>query len=240
MIGVAVSTYQRPEMLAHALRAWDTFLPPRAVLVVVDDGSDPPAIGATHRNVHNLGIAATKNIGIRLLMDAGCDHLFLCDDDAWPRLRGWAVPYLTDDEPHLCLSWGRALRLTIDRQHTTWRRARGVAMYVRRHVIDRVGGLREEFTCGGEHLEWSRRIHNAGLTSAPFIDLRRSAVLWHAEDRGKPGETARDVMARRHATSTWSQTRYDGDLHDRLLARYHDSDDFVPYRTRDLGLTPKC
>ena len=49
----------------------------------------------------------TKNLGIAALMDAGCEHLFLADDDVWPIRNGWAELYMNHPEPHLMHCWGR-------------------------------------------------------------------------------------------------------------------------------------
>ena len=86
-IGIGLTTHNRPEVLEKSLAEHRKFLPEVAVLVVVDDASHPPAKapGATlFRFPHNAGIAAAKNKCIELLMDAGCTHFFLFDDDSWP------------------------------------------------------------------------------------------------------------------------------------------------------------
>lgn len=207
MIGVAISTRNRPEFLAQALTAWTACLPD--VLVVNHDRD-------------GAGVAATKNAGLRALMDAGCEHLFLTDDDVRPKVPDPLTPYTTDPLPHLMFCWGRKRRLSRDEHYTTWSHPRGVLLYVQRHVVEDVGGMRTEFGRGGsEHVEWSRRIHQAGFTPAPYIDLTVSPNLWLAQDMGRPGETNADLAARRKAHTTipryepWERRhelmeRYDG------------------------------
>lgn len=179
-VGVAVSTHRRPDVLSRALFHWAKAMPD--VLVVNHD-------------VHGRGVAATKNAGISALMDANCRHLFLADDDVWPVKPGWAEPYVTDPEPHLMHCWGQKRLIADDGHYTTWTHPRGVLLYVERRVIDAVGGMRTVCRWGGEHSEWSRRIHNAGFTKHRYADLtacRRG--VWHCEDykRATPSSVPQD------------------------------------------------
>jgi glycosyltransferase involved in cell wall biosynthesis len=65
-------------------------------VVVVDDGSKPAAVVPDGvqllRHETSLGIVASKNASLSALMDAGCEHLFLWDDDAWPIADNWHLP----------------------------------------------------------------------------------------------------------------------------------------------------
>lgn len=170
MIGVAISTHARPTVLAKALAGWTIGMPD--ILVVTHD-------------LNGDGVAVTKNRGIAALMDAGCEHLFLADDDMWPLRPDWWKPYVTSPEPHLMHCWGKSRFIAEDDTHSVWNWPRGVLLYAERRVIDRVGGMRVEFgRWGGEHAEWSKRIHAAGLTTHPFMDVTRARTkrLWHCED----------------------------------------------------------
>lgn len=224
MIGVAVSTFRRPAMLAKALDAWQQHLPSGAVLVVNEDDADDPK-----------GVAANKNAGIASLMGAGVDHLFLVDDDTWPKASDWWRPYVDDDVPHLMFCWGRKRRITANAHYTTWSHPRGVMLYAERSVVDRVGGMRVEFgRWGSEHVEWSNRIHNAGFTPVPFVDLTVSPGLWHAEDMGRPGESGAHLARRRlRHTSIDRSDRSSWSMRSDLLERFAGSSEFVPY---GLGL----
>ena len=207
MIGVAISTHKRPDVLAQALSMWAKAMPD--VLVVNHD-------------VAGDGVAVTKNRGIANLMDAGCRHLFLVDDDVWPVDPYWYVPYVRDDSPHLMHCWGRRRLLSDNGHYTTWSWPRGVMLYVERRVIDTVGGMRPEFgRWGGEHAEWSKRIHSAGLTEHQFADLSEAKHgVWHALDY------------LRSVPSTVSQRERDASTENRheLYDRFRGSTDFVSYR----------
>ncbi|WP_141213988.1 glycosyltransferase family 2 protein [Mycobacterium marinum] len=176
-------------------------------------------------DVHGDGVAATKNRGITALIDAGCQHLFLADDDIWPITPNWAQPYTDDPEPHLMHCWGtnRYVR-TINNHYTTWKTPNGVMLYTHRSVIERVGGMRPEYgRWGGEHAEWSRRIHKAGLTTYRYADLTIARNnYWHAEDRGRNIKSSITPEERQE----YFQTRYHT-----LRKRFNATTDYVEYRT---------
>lgn len=92
-VGIAISTHQRPEVLKRAIEQHMKYLPAGALVVVIDDGSKPAAVVPDgvqmFRHETSLGIVASKNDSLSALMDAGCEHLFLWDDDAWPIAAGW-------------------------------------------------------------------------------------------------------------------------------------------------------
>lgn len=87
-IGIAITTHNRPDVLNRAIEQHIKHLPAGALVVVIDDGSKPVAVVPDGvqllRHETSLGIVASKNASLSALMDAGCEHLFLWDDDAWP------------------------------------------------------------------------------------------------------------------------------------------------------------
>src|SRR5690606_10124331 len=82
-IGVGITTHNRPEIFAKTLAEMRKHLPPGAKLVVVDDASKEPVAEADYRFEENAGIARAKNKCLELL--DGCEHIFLFDDDCYPR-----------------------------------------------------------------------------------------------------------------------------------------------------------
>jgi hypothetical protein len=220
VIGVAVTTFQRPSVLESSLAAWTQYLPKGATLVVHDDASDPPASGATQRSETNRGVAASKNACIAALVDAGCDHLFLVDDDCWPTHPSWWKPYVEDELPHLMMCWGSHRLVKTSGKHTYWRWPRGVMLYAERRVVDTVGGMRLEFgRWGGEHVEWSKRIRAAGLTPYPFMDVASSRHYWHAKDRHGRRESTVPESERPSSTDQLA-----------MLARFDGTKEFVEFR----------
>ncbi|HEM8505029.1 TPA: glycosyltransferase family 2 protein [Citrobacter koseri] len=195
-IGIAITTHNRPEVLKRAIDQHMKHLPSGALVVVVDDGSKPAAVVPAGvqllRNETSLGIVASKNASLTALMDAGCEHLFLWDDDAWPIADGWHLPYIESPEPHLAyqfldLAGPRKLNdlavLYSDDKHVAYTGQRGVMLYYHRSAIERVGGFDWIYGRGMyEHSDLALRIHNAGLTTWAYADVTGSDKLIYSLD----------------------------------------------------------
>lgn len=220
-IGIAITTHNRPDLLRKALEKHAAHLPPQATLRVIDDGSQPPAAAVEGvgliRHATARGIARAKNACLSALLDAGCEHLFLFDDDIWPRVDDWWRPYVANPQPHLMHIWGEAMFYRDD-HIAGFTRPKGAMLYVERRVVDRVGGMDPRFGLWGfEHESWSDRIHNAGFTTCRYQDALDTDKLFQALDR--TGDVASSVPER---------TRQGANP--QLAEQKRDSDEFVPYR----------
>lgn len=195
-IGIAISTHNRHDVLSRALDHHLKFLPAGVLVVVIDDGSAKPVTVPEGVRVirHDVsrGIVAAKNSSLEALINAGCEHLFLWDDDAWPIAGGWERPYIDSPEPHLSyqfldLAGPRKLKdLTVlyqDDKHIAYTGQRGVMLYYHRSAIEKVGGFDPVYGRGMyEHSDLALRIHNAGLTSWAFADVAGSEKLIYSLD----------------------------------------------------------
>lgn len=200
-IGIAISTHQRAEVLKRALEQHMKYLPAGALVVVIDDGSKPAAVVPDGvqllRHESSLGIVAAKNASLTALMDAGCEHLFLWDDDAWPIADNWHLPYIESPEPHLAYQFldlaGRhklndMAVLYRDDKHIAYTGQRGVMLYYHRSAIEKVGGFDPVYGRGMyEHPDLALRIHNAGLSTWAFADVAGSEKLIHSMDEHEEG-----------------------------------------------------
>ncbi len=219
--GVAISNFQRWDYLWKVLKRWIDTRDTMGIdfpIVVVDDGSPQTSevtkllVSSDVIGVHlrrNRGVAAVKNRCIEELMKLGCEHLFLADNDVHPLRPDWFHPYITHDQPHLCYTYGKSRldKVDFERNLEVYTHPRGVLMYVRREVIDSIGGMRPEFArWGHEHVEWQMRIHNAGWTAYPYqgplglgvTSKKAKAGYWHCRDQRLALETG-DQWARRRS-----------------------------------------
>ncbi len=227
-IGIAITTHNRADVLCRALAQHQQYLPPGALVVVIDDGSTPAAVvpDGVHlwRHDISLGIVASKNRSLEVLVDAGCEHLFLWDDDAWPTASGWHLPYIESPEPHLAyqfhdLAGPRKLNdmavLYRDERHVAYTGQRGVMLYYHRSAIEKVGGFDPVYGRGMyEHPDLALRIHNAGLTTWAFADVVGSEKLIHSMDEHEEGTRSiprpeREALAKANAV-TYSARRDSG------------------------------
>ncbi|EMB4295871.1 glycosyltransferase family 2 protein [Enterobacter roggenkampii] len=200
-IGIAITTHNRPQVLANSLEQHRKHLPTGAVVFVIDDGSNPPAKVPDWckliRHDKSLGIVASKNASLEYLMDSGCEHLFLWDDDAYAIADNWHLPYIKSPEPHLAYQFldlaGRnklhdMAELYRDDKHVAYTGQRGVMLYYHRSAIKKVGGFDPVYGRGMyEHPDLALRIYNAGLTSWAFADVVGSEKLIHSMDEYEEG-----------------------------------------------------
>lgn len=194
-IGIAITTHNRPAVLAKTIEQHLKHMPAGAKFIVIDDGSAPAATAAgieIIRHEKSLGIVASKNRSLEALIDAGCEHLFLWDDDAYPISDNWHVPYIESPEPHLAyqfldLAGAQKLKdmavLYRDEQHVAYTGQPGVMLYYHRSAIEKVGGFDPVYGRGMyEHPDLALRIHNAGLSTWAFADVTGSEKLIHSLD----------------------------------------------------------
>lgn len=195
-IGIAITTHNRPEVLAKSIAQHIKHLPAGAKVIVIDDGSAPAAAAPEGieiiRQVMSLGIVASKNRSLEALIDAGCDQLFLWDDDAYPICDDWHVPYIESPEPHLAYQFldvagpRKINDMTVlysDDRHIAYTGQRGVMLYYHRSAIEKVGGFDPVYGRGMyEHPDLALRIHNAGLTTWANADVVGSETLIYSLD----------------------------------------------------------
>lgn len=276
VMGVAISTTgdeHRLATLAQCIRGWRHALPLGSVIVVTVDGSaedaararavvDGSADGHCGGNTYRvgqalppaapagtrLGVAVNKNTGIELLMDAYVEHLFLSDDDTWPLFPASLTKHTDLGVPHSMVCWGAHRLLSGAVRTASWGWPRGVMLYTHYSVIEKVGGMDERFGPGGhEHVEWSNRICNAGLTRVPFLSplsyaLRgangpatQASALWHCEDMPRPGEARHEFQRRKEAFTSIGTKAEDWANINKVMASHEGDFGFVPFQAQMNG-----
>lgn len=236
LIGIGITTHNRNKLVAETLAKIQAATP-GAKVVVVDDASQPRVRieGANiYRFDKNVGIARAKNKCLELLRD--CDHIFLFDDDTYPIQPGWWQPYVASKEPHLMYlfeSWSSGNPVGDDRiiyedgSIVAHQHARGCMIYVHSSVLDRVGGMDARYgKAMHEHLDWSNRIYNAGLTSFPYMDVVGSEQLIHSMDEHQEVASSIAKIERRMMAQNNAQ----------LLEASASSSEYAPYG-RNIVLT---
>lgn len=269
-IGVAISTTGQPhrmDLLVRCVQNWDAYLPNTASLFVTVDGDEENVADVARavspwtssvlrvgqrldertlgQDPHRLGVAANKNTGLEALMDAshGVENLFLSDDDAWP-LSFAAIHLHLGHLAHSMVCWGHHRRAQHRDTYADWSWPRGSVLYADREVVETVGGMIEAFGQGGhEHVEWSNRIHNAGLTPvrypSPLVYTEYrylgAARFWNCEDMPRPGEDISRLMARRRRISSIDRPPGYAAHIDQIMAAMDGSSQYVPYRAEANG-----
>lgn len=265
LTGVAISTTGDPHrlhLLGPCVRGWRSALPEGSPLVVTVDGGHRAVdrviaevrddavevalvgqatllwVGPGIREGRH-GVAANKNTGLEWLVDQGAERLFLSDDDTWPLSAKGPSLHAAMADPHSMVCWGRSRW-----RNGAWAWPRGVLLYVDAAVLEAVGGMDERFGPGGhEHVEWSRRIHQQGLTSTMFPSPEVYAGMggmgarrfWHAEDLPQPGERMADLRLRRRKLTSVRREEGDWPMIEGVMAERDGKPAYVPFRAHANG-----
>ncbi len=183
MISICITTRNRPESFALVLERIKQHTHVPHQLIVVDDASEEPYCSgdAVFRFNKRAGIPAAKNKCLEL---AKYDHIFLFDDDTYPIADEWYLPYINSGKEHLCFTFLPAFKRKDGFSYHTL--GNGCMLYVTRKCIDTIGGFDWDYGLGKyEHVDFSRRIHNAGLTESIFMDVIGSDKLLYCMDQKK-------------------------------------------------------
>jgi len=233
MIGIGITTHNRTEVLKEALNNHYKHFPEGAKLVIVDDASTVPVKKSDYRFKHNSGIASSKNKCIELL--EGCDHIFLFDDDTYPIIDNWHLPYIESGIKHLSFTFPRLV--TGKKNGRMFKGSKngiseygspcGCMLYIHRSVIDKIGGFDVDYPQWGfEHVDFSNRAFNAGVIRRPYLDLAESLKLFHSLDYYKKvtGSTPRNV---RSLTVIENKIRFNKNIK---------SKEYMPYKSNNKGI----
>lgn len=235
-IGIGITTRNRNDVLKECLVHFRRNMPEDSILVVVDDASDIPVEKATYRFQENAGIAKAKNKCLELL--DGCEHIFLFDDDIYPISARWHEPYISSAEGHLMYIFENFKARRIgdssieyrDRKITSYTHPRGCMIYIDKETLQKAGGMDEGYGIWGyEHVDWSNRIHNMGLTRFRFMDVTGSETLFRSLDEHQAvkrsfsvGEISvmADRNSRRYNRNIMSTQKYPYKPHSAILTCY--------------------
>ncbi len=228
-IGVGITVHNRNNMAYDTISRWQSYLqymPVDSRIIVVDDASTEPLIGSDYRFDHNMGIAAAKNKCLELLKD--CDHIFLSDDDCYPKREDWWVPYVESGINHLSFTFdklknGRPNGNTLvgkSNGFNEYINPCGCLLYINRKCLDVIGGFDTGYLKWGyEHVDFSRRAYNAGLTPRPFLDIPNSLDYFVSLDYEKTVMSSVPVRNSYHAIN---KKRYLSRIGSKEFAPYTD------------------
>jgi GT2 family glycosyltransferase len=192
VIGVGIVTCNRPEFL---LKCYNS-IPEYVELVVVNDGDPIPksilkqlknfTSNKLIENNKNLGVGKSKNILFRTLLNKGCDHIFIIEDDIIVKNSEVFNEYINARNKtgiqHFCFGYhgpankngisggSPAPKFVVDygdvkiaiNMHSV-----GAFCYYTKQVLEAVGLIDESFTNAFEHVDHDYRIIKAGF-STPY------------------------------------------------------------------------
>lgn len=199
-IGVGIVTFNRPELLVKLLKSikYCNFVD----LIVVNDG-DPLEIKGynwyLHNNKSNLGVGKSKNIAMKYLLDKGCDHIFIIEDDIFIKDENVFSKYIEASKKsgiqHFNYSQHGIMNKTFDEKQLPnpkitvsyddeckiafYPHCVGAFSYFSRQCLEKVGLIDEEYYNACEHVDHTYRIiqNNMHPPFWYFADLANSHEL---------------------------------------------------------------
>lgn len=182
MIGLAVITHNRPEYLKQCLDSLEQFEWGGAdYKIIIEDFSNKESMKANkaimnkHKidmgfiTLENWGVAKAKNHAIHEMMKAGCDHIFLMEDDITMINQNTCHYYISTAKrfgvQHLNFALHGEMnkgREFMYKNMTCYPNCVGAFSYYTREVIKEVGYMDAKFKNAWEHVEHTYRIINAG------------------------------------------------------------------------------
>jgi len=150
-------------------------------------------------NNKNLGIAKSKNRCIEYIDDT--DFLFLYDDDCYPVKDYWWEPFITAYQEygneHFSLSFdknkdGRPNGNNIineinnkknDISLESFSNPCGILLFLTKNVLEKIGGFDNRYDLyGKEHVGYSLRCYNMGLTKSKFLSVKNTLKYFYSYD----------------------------------------------------------
>lgn len=191
MIGVGIVTCNRPDFFVKCYRS----IPKEHTIAVVNDGADfqdwqklaeTPNFEYIH-NKQNIGVGKSKNVLFRTLLDKGCDHIFIVEDDIIVKKPEVFEKYIEARNvtgihhfnfgyhgpankngisggpavPRFVIEYPNNIKIAFN-AHSV-----GAFCYYTKEVLTKVGLMDEDYTNAFEHVDHDYRIYRAGY-GAPY------------------------------------------------------------------------
>lgn len=205
MIGVCLTTTpDREELFIETYKKWDALMPEDSILTYVLDEA-------------GAGVAKAKNLSLSVLESLGVTEYFLSDDDTFPISKDWWKPFVESSEPHLLYNFKLVSKPSTDMQElyrddkiVSYSHTRGCLIYVNKLVLDTVGGFDTRFMNSFEHPEYTRRIHNAGLTTHRSMSPVDCNKLIYCLDQDNAVESSIKIDPKTNLANSklYQQTKY--------------------------------
>lgn len=214
-IGIAVCTYNRQNFFEKCIAS----IPEVDSIVVINDGVPypndvyPSKVKEVIQHARNKSVCLSKNEALRFLVQDGCDHIFLCEDDIIIQTPEICDVYIRTAEASGCYHLGYQCHGSYNRNPQTYEpvvkntvayengikldlyhNCLGAWSYYLRGVIKHVGYYDEHLNLNCcEHLEHTYRIIKAGLHPPWwwFADAHNSWELIHDQDKNYEGSAIR-------------------------------------------------
>jgi glycosyltransferase involved in cell wall biosynthesis len=195
-IGIGIITYNRPKQLKKLLDSvgdcdWSK-------LIVVNDGDEVDVDGWNTyviKNERNVGVGVSKNIALKHLLDSGCEHIFLIEDDIFIKDKNVFNAYIKASKKSGIQHFNYSQHGIMNKNYHTreanpkitvqyddvgislYQHCVGAFSYYSKKCLETVGLLDEDFYNACEHVEHTYRIIKSDM-HPPFWNFADIANSW--------------------------------------------------------------
>ena len=248
-IGIGIITCNRNEFLANCIKS----ISPEWYdeIIIINDGDKP--IAAFYdcdiiNNPANLGVSKTKNIALKYLIDSGCEHLFLVEDDIIFKENVFKKYIEASDKTNVkhfnyCLH-GYDNKINGEKPNprkifdikgirvSLYFNVYGACSYYHKSVIDEIGFMDENYYNAMEHVDHTMEAIYKGY-HPPFrwfIDLENSNEYIQDQDKNHSKSTIRkgDWLKHFHAGVKRFKDKFNIDVTS-PYQKYAELDDVINY-----------
>jgi hypothetical protein len=211
-IGVAIITYNRPDYYSQVYAS----LPKDKIdkLVIVNDGENayvnPADADTVIHNNKQLGVAKSKNKALKELIDLGCEHLFLIEDDIIVKDSNVFEEYIKAANStgihHLCYEKVADNEKSLKYVHKQpdgvkigfYHNPQGAFMYINAQLIKKLGYFDENYTNAFEHIDFAYNLIQKNV-APPF---------WYFPDLYNSEEYLTDIEGSSANSSITNKEKY--------------------------------
>lgn len=191
MIGLAIISHRRPLFFSQCIKSvLDNDRDLDHLVVVCSDDKDyvfPKDVEVIHNTTDRKWVAVNKNLGLKRLMELGCDDLFILEDDVLIQSPDVFKRYIEAAKKagfgHLNFALhgdanAKGYQFT-DMNVDYYRECVGAFSYFTKEVIEKCGMFDENFKNAWEHCRMTQVIGDAGYASPfwAFADVHGSGEL---------------------------------------------------------------
>ena len=242
-IGVGIVTYQRQEFFRNLFVS----IPACDELVVVNDGASYPAEAYSGRKAEiiqhkkNKGVGKSKNDAMRYLLEKGCKHIFILEDDILIKDPSVFEKYISISKKTGIQHFNYAYHGPLNKNKDGSPKTRGLATYdgeplvilnehipgafsyFTREILEQTGLIDEWYYNAWEHVDLTTRITKLSAHT-PF--------WWFADIFGSDlliGDQDQDL-----SKSSIRKNNFSFMLYFRIFSRYYRlKHGYIPYKTPD-------
>jgi hypothetical protein len=253
-IGIGITTHNRSHIISKTISNIVTNTSCGGIkYILVDDNSDNNHRSENekiakkynisyHYNKENLGIAKSKNKCLEYIDD--CDYIFLFDDDCYPIRDNWWDKFIEASEETNCEHFS----LTFD--HTSSGRPNGnkllgkinknkfiieeysnpcgILLFMTKNCIEKIGGFDSNYGLyGKEHVGYSMRCHNLGLTIGNFLSVSNTLEYFYSYD----------YESKIPSALPWDVKQESRAINEIVFIDEKQSYDYKPYKKMDVCIT---